>query len=90
MPTDFGATVKMAITLKTTVRATNNVETQLREKGLEKDKAGEKRKLEGSSRSDKKGRFSKSNLDDQKYGVVVEPSGVRSVRIGTTGDATEK
>ncbi|XP_023739767.1 uncharacterized protein LOC111887862 [Lactuca sativa] len=29
---------------------------------------GEKRKIEVSSRSDKKGRFSKSNPNDQKYG----------------------
>ncbi|XP_023772433.1 uncharacterized protein LOC111921075 [Lactuca sativa] len=58
----------MATTLKTVVRATKNMETQLREKGLEKYKEGEKRKLEGSSRSDKKGRFLKSNLDGQKYG----------------------
>ncbi|KAL7588749.1 hypothetical protein Lser_V15G37203 [Lactuca serriola] len=57
----------MATTLKTAGRVAKNVETQLKENGMEKDNAVEKRKLEGSSRSDKKGRFTKSNLDDQKY-----------------------
>ena len=69
LPADFGPMVKQATTLKSAIWITKNVETQIREKGLEKDKAGEKRKLEGSSRSDKKGRFSKSNLDDQNYGA---------------------
>ncbi|KAL7616177.1 hypothetical protein Lser_V15G04105 [Lactuca serriola] len=59
--------VKQATTLKTATWTAKNVETQIREKGLEKDKAGEKRKLEVSSRSDKKGRFSMSNMDDLKY-----------------------
>ncbi|XP_023767906.1 uncharacterized protein LOC111916471 [Lactuca sativa] len=57
----------MAITLKTIVRAAKNLETQIRENGIEKDKAREKRKIGVSSRSDKKGTFSKSNLDDKKY-----------------------
>ncbi|XP_023743029.1 uncharacterized protein LOC111891184 [Lactuca sativa] len=59
--------VKQATTLKTATWTAKNVETQIREKGLEKDKAGEKRKLEVSSISDKKGRFSMSNMDDLKY-----------------------
>ncbi|XP_023751591.1 uncharacterized protein LOC111899944 [Lactuca sativa] len=68
LPTDFCLTVKMETNLKTIVREVKNIETRIREKGLEKDRAGEKRKLEGFSRSYKKGRFLKSNLDDQKYG----------------------
>ena len=59
LPTDFGPMVKMATTLKAAVRAAKNVEAQIREKGLEKDKAGEKRKFEGSSRSNKESKFSK-------------------------------
>ncbi|XP_023739417.1 uncharacterized protein LOC111887474 [Lactuca sativa] len=58
----------MVTTLKTVVGAAKNAETQIRKNGLGKDKTGEKRKIEVSSRSDKKGRFTKSNLDDQKYG----------------------
>ncbi|KAL7616026.1 hypothetical protein Lser_V15G04181 [Lactuca serriola] len=60
---------KQATTLKAAVYAIKNVETQIREKGLEKTEVGEKRKLEGSSRVDKKGKFSKPNLDDQMYGA---------------------
>ena len=37
LPMDFGATINMATTLKTAVRASKNVEIQCREKGLEKD-----------------------------------------------------
>ena len=51
--TDFGPMAKMATTLKTAAREAKNVEAQVREKGLEKDKSGEKRKFEGSSRSKK-------------------------------------
>jgi len=50
LPADFGPTVKMAATLKTAVRAAKNIETQIRERVLEKDNAGEKRKFKGSSR----------------------------------------
>ncbi|XP_023747435.1 uncharacterized protein LOC111895582 [Lactuca sativa] len=60
--------VKQATTLKAVIWVATNVETQIREKGLEKYKAGEKRKIEVSSKSDKKGRFMKPNLDDQKNG----------------------
>ena len=59
LPADFGPTVKMATTLKTAVRAAKNVETQLKERGLERNEVGEKRKMEGSSRSDEKRKFSK-------------------------------
>ena len=52
----FGATVKMATTLKIVVRAAKNVETQLKEKGVERAEVRENRKFEGSSRSKKKNR----------------------------------
>ena len=51
----------MASTLKEAVRAANNVETQLKERGLERAEVGEKRKFEGSSRSHKKSKSSKSS-----------------------------
>ena len=60
MPSDFGPTVKMESTLKAAVRAAKNVETQLKEIGLERSDVGEKRKLDGSSRSNKKSKFSMS------------------------------
>ncbi|XP_052624972.1 uncharacterized protein LOC128132438 [Lactuca sativa] len=60
---------KQATTLKSAIWAARNVETQIREKGLERAEVGEKRKLEGSSRFDKIGKFSKPNLDNQKYGA---------------------
>ena len=66
LPVDFGPTVKMATTLKTIVGEVKNVETQLREKVLERTKVGEKRNFDGSSRSNKKRRFSKSS--SKKFG----------------------
>ena len=66
LPADFGPMVKQATTLKAAIWAAKNVETQIREKGLEKVEVGEKRKSEGSSRPDNKGKFSKSNLDDRR------------------------
>ena len=48
LSTDFGPMVKMATTLKTTVRTAKNLVTQLREKGLERSEVGEKRKFDGS------------------------------------------
>ena len=60
LPADFGPTVKMATTLKSAVRAAKNVETQQKERGLERAEVGEKRKFNGSSKSNKKSRFSKS------------------------------
>ena len=65
---DFGLTVKLATTLKASIFAAKNVETQIREKSLEKYEARENRKFEESSWSNKKGRFLKSDLDDKKFG----------------------
>ncbi|XP_023747418.1 uncharacterized protein LOC111895563 [Lactuca sativa] len=61
LPIDFGLTVKMATTLKASVRVAKNVETQLREKGLERTEVGEKINFDGSSMSNKKSRFLKSS-----------------------------
>ncbi|KAL7591377.1 uncharacterized protein LOC111880758 [Lactuca sativa] len=61
LPAKFGPTVKMATTLKTTVRAAKNVETQLKERNQDRAEVGEKRKFDGSSRSNKKSKFSKSD-----------------------------
>ena len=69
LPADFGPTVKMATTLKTAVRAAKNVETQLKERGLERNEVGEKRKMEGSSRSDEKRKFSKSDSKKLEEGA---------------------
>lgn len=52
--------MKLATTLKTAIWAARNVDTQIKEKDLEKAKPGEKMKFEGSSRSIKRSRFSKS------------------------------
>ena len=43
---DFGTTVKMITTLKTSVRAANNVEALLREKDLEIIEVGEKKMMD--------------------------------------------
>lgn len=59
LPAVFGPMVKMATTLKTAVREAKNIETQIRERGLEKNKAGEKKKFEGSSRPNKESKFLK-------------------------------
>lgn len=44
------------------------METQIKEKGLERANTGEKRKLEGSSRPGKKNKFSKSYPNGKKFG----------------------
>ncbi|XP_023763286.1 uncharacterized protein LOC111911773 [Lactuca sativa] len=61
LPAKFGPTVKMAATLKTIVRVAKNVETQLKGRNQERAEVGEKRKFDGSSRSNKKSKFSKSD-----------------------------
>lgn len=45
LPADYGLMVKLATTLKATIWAVRNVETKLREKGLEKAETGKKRSL---------------------------------------------
>lgn len=45
LPTDNGPTVKLAATLKAVIWAVKNMETQIKEKGLEKVKTREKRKF---------------------------------------------
>ena len=72
LPTDFGPTIKLATTLKTTIWAARNVGTQIRQKRLEKAEAGEKRKLEESSRYEKKRTFSKSDPNEKRSGSVGE------------------
>ena len=67
----------MENTLKTVVRAAKNIKTQIRERGLEKYKAGEKRKVEGSSRPNKESKFSKFG------GGGREQDGVISARRNT-------
>ena len=61
LPADYGPMVKQTTTLKVAIWAARNVETQIREKGLERSEVGEKRKFEGPSGSSKKGKFSKSS-----------------------------
>ncbi|KAL7604690.1 hypothetical protein Lser_V15G19948 [Lactuca serriola] len=58
----------MPTSLKAAIRAAKNVEIQLREKGLERYEVCEKRKFEGSSRSENKNRFLKSDPNNKKYG----------------------
>ena len=60
LPADIGLMVKQATTLKGAICAARNVETQIREKGLERAKVGEKRKHEGSSKSNKEKKLSKT------------------------------
>ncbi|KAL7586601.1 hypothetical protein Lser_V15G39682 [Lactuca serriola] len=60
LPADFGPMVKQEITLKVAIWAAKNVETQIRQKGLERSEVGEKRKFDGPSGSSKKNKFSKS------------------------------
>ena len=87
LPVDFGPTeVKLATTLKEDICGARNVETQIREKGLEKAEKGEKKNLEGSSISDKKGKFSWSDPNDKKYGVVMKHNGEINVRISMLGN----
>ncbi|KAL7594215.1 hypothetical protein Lser_V15G28366 [Lactuca serriola] len=61
LPAEYGPMVKQATTLKAAIWAARNVETQIREKGLEMSKVGEKRMLDGPSGSNKKSKFSKSS-----------------------------
>ena len=60
LPTNIGPTIKMETTLKVAIRAAKNVETQLKERGLETTEVSEKRKFDRSSRSSNKSKFSKS------------------------------
>lgn len=48
LPMDFHLIVRLATNLKAVIWVARNVETQIRKKGLEKAKNGEKMKLEGS------------------------------------------
>ncbi|KAL7586513.1 hypothetical protein Lser_V15G41313 [Lactuca serriola] len=61
--------VKQATTLEAAIWAAKNVETQIREKNLERAEVGEKRKFEGSSRPDEKRKASKSDLKEFKEGA---------------------
>ncbi|KAL7587620.1 hypothetical protein Lser_V15G36342 [Lactuca serriola] len=54
-----------ATTLKAAIWVAKNFENQIREKNLERTEVGEKRKIEGSSRSDEKRKFSK--YDSKEY-----------------------
>ena len=65
LPADFGPIVKQATTLKAAIWAAKNVETQIKEKGLERAEVGEKRKHEGSSIINKETKFSKSGGRDE-------------------------
>lgn len=85
LPADFGPTVKMATTLKSAVRAAKNVETQQKERGLERTEVGEKRKFDGSSKSNKKSRFSKSG----SRGGGSEAKCVTSARRSTLSSVME-
>lgn len=67
LPVDFGPMVKIEKTLKEAIWPAKIVETHIRDKVLEKEDIGDKRKLEGSSRSDKKNKFSKSDPNNKKY-----------------------
>jgi len=60
LPADYGPMFKQATTLKAAIWAARNVETQIREKVLERSEVGEKRKIDGFSGSSKKSKFSKS------------------------------
>ena len=60
LPPVFGPMVKQNTTFKAAIWAAKNVETQIREKGLERAEVGEKRKHEGSSKSNKERKFSKT------------------------------
>lgn len=71
-PMDFCLTVKLEITLNSTIWVASNVETQVKEKGLKKAKTREKGKFEGSSRSDKKSRFLKSGPNEKRFGDTIE------------------
>ena len=57
LPADYRPTVKLPTILKAAIWKACNVETQIKEKGLEKTETGEKTKFEGYSRSYKKSRF---------------------------------
>ncbi|XP_023742423.1 uncharacterized protein LOC111890546 [Lactuca sativa] len=61
----FGPTLKLTTNLKAAIWAARNIETQVRDNGLEK---AEKRKLEGYSRSNTKGRFLKSGPNVKRSG----------------------
>ena len=61
LPADFCRMVKQATTLKAAIWAARNVETQIKERGLERAEFGEKRKHEGSSKSKKERKFSKTD-----------------------------
>ncbi|XP_023738586.1 uncharacterized protein LOC111886570 [Lactuca sativa] len=64
---EFCLMVKHGTTLKAVIWAAKNVETQLREKGLERIEVGEKRKFDGSSRLDNKNRFPKYDPNNKRY-----------------------
>lgn len=58
--------MKLVTTLKGAIWAAKNLKTQIRDKGVERFKKGEKRDFEGYSRSNKKNGFSKSGHNDKK------------------------
>lgn len=58
LPTDFGPMAKLIRTLKEAIWSGRNVDTQIRDNGLDRMEVGEKMKFEGSSRSKKKNKFS--------------------------------
>lgn len=68
LPSEYGPTVKLATTLKVAIWAAKNVELHIREKNPKKTRTRDKRKSEGSSKSNKKSVFSKLSPNDKKYG----------------------
>ena len=60
LPWEYAVPVRQAPTLEAAIRAAKSVEDMIKGRAASKVEVGEKRKFDGSSRSGKKGRFSKS------------------------------
>lgn len=70
---NYGTTVKLAATLKASIKAAMNVEIQIKEKGLERAEEAEKRKPRGSSISNKKSKILKIDPNSKNIGDNNEP-----------------
>lgn len=90
LPTDFGPIVKLATTLKAAIWADKNAEIQIREQGLEKAEAEEKRKFEGFQGPIIKVYFQMLTPTTRSVGVIVKRIGVKSARRNTLRDVVKR
>ena len=83
LPWEYAVPVRQAPTLEAAIWAAKYVEDMIKGRTASKVEVGEKRKFEGSSRSDEKRKFLKSSSKNNHNGVI-------SARGSTLGDALKK